>query len=173
MGNRNSRTQQINQDICPVNGCNCGKKIAPLTFQQSYGPEVYTVAPYTKYSYPYSYRLLYKLVLLTNKYPLLNDDIEQMLHHTYFNSILNTTVFKKKIACSPILSYAARYSGTISSESTVRMLLRCGANPYKEDFECFTPITYAMKYMNKTSTPETCNILHTEGIYPEYEDIDN
>jgi hypothetical protein len=68
-----------------------------------------------------------------------------------------------------ILSEAAKYSNTLSSESTVRMLLRCGADPNKSSFDMArqkstTPISCAMECINTTSTPETCNILQTRGV---------
>ncbi len=166
MGNSNS-------GHCAVPGCLCSKSTPPISFRQSCDRDIYTVK-YKEHGVSDSHALLTKLVLLTNKYPDLEADIDDMLNHAYFRHALRKrffqrTIFHEPISVIPILINAAKYSRNLSSENTIKILLKHGADPYLKDWKFDQPgqveknaIEHAKENINTTSTPETVNILNEQ-----------
>lgn len=100
---------------------------------------------------------LHKCVLLTNKYPILNDYLEEYLK--LYDVV--TQVNDKKMSALHLAALASRNK---SSERTVEILISAGINVNLQDSYGNTALHYAAQYSQTASTEGTVEILINANV---------
>ena len=109
---------------------------------------------------------LHKCVMLTKQYPILNKYIDE-----YLNIYPNDIDLTDRFQLTPLMLAVAKTS-TISSEETVKILLKHNANVNVKNEGYMTPLMFASVYSNSGSTTETVRLLLESGANVNAQDND-